>query len=95
MPQLLPQYSSQDKSIPLLSTNMLVPFILVAMLFPLWGFANDVTNPLVKAFKDIFLISNAQSSMVQFAFYLGYGIMAIPAAIFIRKYFYLKNSNNK
>jgi len=67
---------------------MVLPFILVAMLFPLWGFANDVTNPLVKAFKDIFLISNAQSSMVQFAFYLGYGIMAIPAAIFIRSYSY-------
>jgi len=67
---------------------MVLPFILVAMLFPLWGFANDVTNPLVKAFKDIFLISNTQSSMVQFAFYLGYGIMAIPAAIFIRSYSY-------
>jgi len=67
---------------------MVFPFILVAMLFPLWGFANDVTNPLVKAFKDIFLISNTESSMVQFAFYLGYGIMAIPAAIFIRSYTY-------
>jgi len=71
-----------------LTRDMVFPFILVAMLFPLWGFANDVTNPLVKAFKDIFLISNAQSSMVQFAFYLGYGIMAIPAAIFIRSYSY-------
>jgi len=47
---------------------MLIPFILVAALFPLWGFANDITNPLVKAFKDIFLISNTQSSLVQFAF---------------------------
>jgi FHS family L-fucose permease-like MFS transporter len=72
----------------IISRDMILPFILVAMLFPLWGFANDVTNPLVKAFKDIFLISNAQSSMVQFAFYLGYGIMAIPAAIFIRSYSY-------
>ena len=73
---------------PIVSRDMILPFILVAMLFPLWGFANDVTNPLVKAFKDIFLISNTQSSMVQFAFYLGYGIMAIPAAIFIRSYSY-------
>ena len=68
--------------------GMIVPFILVATLFPLWGFANDVTNPLVRAFKDIFLISNTQSSLVQFAFYLGYGIMAIPAAIFIRSFSY-------
>jgi FHS family L-fucose permease-like MFS transporter len=72
----------------ILTRDMVLPFVLVAILFPLWGFANDVTNPLVKAFKDIFLISNTQSSMVQFAFYLGYGIMAIPAAIFIRSYSY-------
>ena len=72
----------------ILAREMIFPFILVAMLFPLWGFANDVTNPLVKAFKDIFLISNAESSLVQFAFYLGYGIMAIPAAIFIRSFSY-------
>jgi FHS family L-fucose permease-like MFS transporter len=72
----------------ILTRDMVLPFVLVAILFPLWGFANDVTNPLVKAFKDIFLISNTESSMVQFAFYLGYGIMAIPAAIFIRSYSY-------
>jgi len=73
---------------PILAKEYILPFILVAALFPLWGFANDITNPLVKAFKDIFLITNAQSSMVQFAFYLGYGIMAIPAAIFIRRFSY-------
>ncbi len=72
----------------ILTRDMVLPFVLVAMLFPLWGFANDVTNPLVKAFKDIFLISNTQSSLVQFAFYLGYGIMAIPGAIFIRSFTY-------
>ncbi len=72
----------------LLTRDMVLPFVLVAMLFPLWGFANDVTNPLVRAFKDIFMISNTQSSLVQFAFYLGYGIMAIPGAIFIRSFTY-------
>ena len=78
-----------EKRFPrILPADMLLPFLLVALLFPLWGFANDVTNPLVKAFKDIFLISNTQSSLVQFAFYLGYGIMAIPAAIYIRRYSY-------
>jgi FHS family L-fucose permease-like MFS transporter len=73
---------------PILTKEFAWPFFLVALLFPLWGFANDVTNPLVKAFKDIFLISNAESSLVQFAFYLGYGIMALPAAIFIRSFTY-------
>lgn len=80
--------STSNKSPKVLESQYIVPFLMVASLFVLWGFANDITNPLVKAFKDIFLISNAQSSLVQFAFYLGYGVMAIPAAIFIRKFSY-------
>ena len=64
------------------------PFALVTSLFALWGFANDITNPLVKAFKDVFVISNTQSSFVQAAFYGGYATMALPAAIFIRKFSY-------
>ncbi|MFB1037048.1 MAG: MFS transporter [Sinobacterium sp.] len=80
--------ASASSKVPIIRREYLASFLLVATLFPLWGFANDVTNPLVKAFKDIFLISNAESSMVQFAFYLGYGVMAIPAAIFIRRFSY-------
>ena len=66
------------------------PFILVTFLFALWGFANDITNPMVAAFKNILLISNFESSLVQFAFYGGYCVMAFPAAIFIKKYTYKK-----
>ncbi|TWU19785.1 L-fucose-proton symporter [Allorhodopirellula heiligendammensis] len=69
-------------------TQYIYPFILVTTLFALWGFANDITNPLVRAFKEIFLISNAQSSLVQWAFYGGYATMAIPAALVIRKVSY-------
>jgi FHS family L-fucose permease-like MFS transporter len=72
----------------LVPRHMWVTFILVTTLFALWGFANDITNPLVKAFKDIFVISNAQSSFVQTAFYGGYATMALPAALFIRRYSY-------
>lgn len=61
---------------------------MVTTLFALWGFANDITNPLVKAFKDVFVISNTQSSLVQVAFYCGYATMALPAALFIRRYSY-------
>jgi fucose permease len=67
---------------------MLVPFILITILFPLWGFANDITNPMVAAFKNILLLSNFESSLVQAAFYGGYALMAIPAAIFIKKFSY-------
>lgn len=70
--------------------SMIFPFILVTTLFALWGFANDITNPMVAAFKDILLISNFESSLVQFAFYGGYCFMAIPAAIFIKKFNYKK-----
>lgn len=67
---------------------MLVPFFMVTSLFALWGFANDITNPLVKAFEDIFLISSFESGFVQTAFYGGYATMAVPAAIFIARFTY-------
>ncbi len=70
--------------------NYLFPFILVTSLFALWGFANDITNPMVAAFKNILLISNFESSLVQFAFYGGYCFMAIPAAIFAKRFNYKK-----
>lgn len=69
---------------------LIFPFILVTTLFALWGFANDITNPMVAAFKNILLISNFESSLVQFAFYGGYCFMAIPAALFIKKFDYKK-----
>ncbi len=77
-----------DSKPPVVPRKYILPFILVTSLFALWGFANDVTNPLVAVFKDVFVISNAQSTMVQLAFYGGYATMAIPAAFFIRKYSY-------
>ncbi|HSM48612.1 MAG TPA: L-fucose:H+ symporter permease, partial [Draconibacterium sp.] len=66
----------------------LVPFILITSLFSLWGFANDITNPLVAAFRTVMEISNAKAALVQFAFYGGYGTMAIPAALFVKRYSY-------
>ncbi len=75
---------------PVITRAWLYPFILVTSLFALWGFANDITNPMVAAFKNILLISNFESSLVQFAFYGGYCFMAIPAAIFITKFNYKK-----
>lgn len=80
-----PKSSEDSQSAKVVSAQYLYPFILVTSLFALWGFANDITNPLVRAFKEIFLISNAQSSLVQWAFYGGYATMAIPAALVIRK----------
>jgi fucose permease len=82
--------SNKGDKIPVVPQGLIVTFILVTILFPLWGFANDITNPMVAAFKNILLISNFESSLVQAAFYGGYALMAIPAAIFIKKYSYKK-----
>jgi MFS transporter, FHS family, L-fucose permease len=68
--------------------KFLVPFILITSLFSLWGFANDITNPLVAAFRTVMETSNAKAALVQFAFYGGYGTMAIPAALFVQRYSY-------
>lgn len=79
---------SDTSAAPAIPRKFLFSFVLVTVLFALWSFANDITNPLVAAFNDIFVINNAQSSWVQMAFYGGYGTMAIPAALYIRRYSY-------
>lgn len=66
----------------------LIPFILVTSLFALWGFANAVTDPMVQAFKKVLELSNSEAAWVQMAFYGGYFCMALPAAMFMRKYSY-------
>ena len=68
----------------------LVPFILITSLFALWGFANDITNPMVAAFQTIMELPVSEAALVQFAFYGGYGTMAIPAALFVRRFSYKK-----
>lgn len=68
--------------------SYIVPFVLITSCFALWGFANDVTNPMVKAFSKIFRMSVADGTLVQVAFYGGYFAMAFPAAIFIRRFSY-------
>lgn len=72
------------------SRELLVPFILITSLFSLWGFANDITNPMVAAFKTVMEISNAKAALIQFAFYGGYATMAIPAALYVKRYSYKK-----
>lgn len=78
--------NSDNQPTPVVPRHYFYPFALVTSLFALWGFANDVTNPLVKAFQEIFQISTAESAWVQTAFYGGYATMAIPAALIIRKF---------
>ncbi len=66
--------------------SYVLPFIVVTCCFALWGFANDITNPMVKAFSKIFRMSVTDGALVQVAFYGGYFCMALPAALFIRRH---------
>ena len=66
--------------------SYVLPFIVVTCCFALWGFANDITNPMVKAFSKIFRMSVTDGTLVQVAFYGGYFCMALPAAMYIRRH---------
>ena len=68
--------------------SFLLPFAMITICFAMWGFANDITNPMVKAFSKIFRMSVTEGALVQVAFYGGYFCMAFPAAMFIRKFSY-------
>ncbi len=81
---------TQNLQSRLVEKKYLLTFILITSLFALWGFANDITNPMVAAFQTVMELSAAKASLVQFAFYGGYATMAIPAALFARRYSYKK-----
>jgi FHS family L-fucose permease-like MFS transporter len=72
----------------LIERRFFLPFVLVTSLFALWGFANDITNPMVAAFQTLMELPASEAALVQFAFYGGYATMAVPAALFIRRYSY-------
>ena len=77
------------KKIPVVSKELAFQFVIITILFALWGIANELTAPMVSTFKKVMPeLSNLQASFVQMAFYFGYFFMAFPAALFIRKYSY-------
>ena len=81
--------SEKDTKKPrLVEKRYLLPFALVTSLFALWGFANDLTHPMVATFQTLMELPAAKASMLQFAFYGGYATMAVPAALFIRRFNY-------
>ena len=69
-------------------TNYTFPLILVTSLFFMWGFSYGLVDSLNKHFQDIFHITKMRSTLLQFAYFGGYGIMALPAGIIMRKFGY-------
>lgn len=76
-----------DKA-PVVPREYLIPFILLTSLFALWGLANNMTDVLLATFRRIMSMSDFQTSWIQLAFYGSYFCLALPAALFIRRYSY-------
>lgn len=82
---------SSDKKVPVVPKNIILPFFLLSTCFAMWGLSNNMTDPLVKAFLNIFDdMSISQTALIQNAFYGAYFWLAIPGAIIARKYGYKK-----
>ena len=65
--------------------GQIVPFILVTALFFLWGIPNNLNDVLIRHFMKTFEISRFQAGLVQSAFYMGYFVLAMPAALLMRR----------
>src|SRR5271165_5831233 len=77
--------TSEHNQHALFPSGHLVPFILVTALFFLWGIPNNLNDVLIRQFMKSFAISRFQAGLVQSAFYLGYFLLAMPAALLMRK----------
>jgi len=79
----------KSQNLPLLKHNGInytIPFILLTSLFFMWGLANNMTDTLLAAFRRIMSLTDFQTSWIQIAFYGSYFCLAIPAAMFIKRY---------
>lgn len=72
----------------LVERRLLVPFILLVLCFAAWGAAANLTDILVGVFRGIFDMTNFQSSLVQFAYYGAYFLLALPAAFITSRFGY-------
>lgn len=68
--------------------NMLLPLILIISLFFLWGMANNLNDILITQFKKVFTLSDFKAGLVQSAFYTGYFVFSIPAALWMKRFGY-------
>jgi MFS transporter, FHS family, L-fucose permease len=70
---------------PLIGPGQRTPFVLVTSLFFLWGIPNNLNDVLIGQFMKSFTLSRFEAGLVQSAFYLGYFLLATPAALLMRK----------
>src|ERR1700756_3953885 len=80
--------STHSDHAPVFPTGHILPFVLVVVLFFIWGMSNNLTDILVQQFRKGFRLSQLQAQMVQSAVFLGYFCMALPAALLMRRWGY-------
>lgn len=68
--------------------KFILPFILVSSLFFLWAIAHNLNDILITQFQKALALSRGQSGFIQFAFYIAYFIMALPAGFIMKKHGY-------
>src|ERR1700738_5672078 len=81
-------FASQTSRHGLFPAGQLFPFVLVTALFFLWGIPNNLNDILIRQFMKSFAITRFQAGLVQSAFYLGYFVLALPAALLMRRFGY-------
>ena len=79
------QEPRQERGGTLFPAGTLVPFILVTALFFLWGIPHNLNDVLIRQFMKSFVITRFKAGLVQSAFYAGYFLLAMPAALLMRK----------
>ncbi|HEY6293928.1 MAG TPA: L-fucose:H+ symporter permease [Terriglobia bacterium] len=77
-----------DQRSRLFSSGNALPFALVTVLFFLWGIPNNLNDILIKQFMKSFEITRFKAGLIQSAFYMGYFLLSMPAALIMRKYGY-------
>ena len=87
----LPSSTSRSEREPgarMVPEGFLIPFLLVTALFALWGIVNNLNDILIRQFMKSFALTRLQAGLVQSAFYVGYFVVAMPAALFMRRWGY-------
>ncbi|MBK7173088.1 MAG: L-fucose:H+ symporter permease [Bacteroidales bacterium] len=79
---------SENKSSKLIASGLIVPFILTTSLFFLWGIPNNLNDVLIRQFMKSFELTRFQAGLIQSAFYMGYFLLAMPAAMIMRRFGY-------
>ncbi|MEN5362751.1 L-fucose:H+ symporter permease [Brevundimonas intermedia] len=80
--------SPRARGTPLVTPGFLAGFILVVSLFFLWAIANNFNDILIRQFQKALDLNRAEAGLIQFVFYIGYFVMALPAGMIMRKFGY-------